>query len=152
LREGEAAERALVQAMLIARDRAEEITEAIARIDDEAMAATSDAPATLRDPVLVAIQQAVLASPQADPVQLAESLGDDATAVLDELFASLDGIVKLDETIDDSLAKLKVRWRRERMAVLERGAAADADARMTERMRLKREMEVLMQRPPRAQH
>lgn len=149
LREGETAERALVQAMLLARDKVEEITEAIARVDDEASGVPDAAP-TLRDPRLIAIQQAILSAPDADAAQLAESLDDDATALLDELLAGLEGIVKLEETIDDSIAKLKIRWRRERMAALERGDASDADVRMTERMRLKRETELLMQRPPRA--
>jgi DNA primase len=149
LRDGDAAERALVQAMLLARDRAEEITEAIGRIDDEAADDDKDAPATLRDPRLVAIQQAVLAAPDDDPAQLSEGLSDDATRLLDELQGALDGIVNLDATIDDSLRQLKARWRRERIAALRAATGIESDTLNAETLRLKLEIQQLTLRPSR---
>jgi hypothetical protein len=135
--------------MLIAPDRAEAITEALGRIDDEAAAGDPLAQATIRDERLVAIHQALLSSPGSDVATWAERLDADAAALLEELLANLAGIMHLDATIEDSLSRLKVRWRKERMEALQAAPAGDPDARSAERMRLQLEIQQLTNRPPR---
>ena len=148
-RDGETAERALVQAMLIAPDRAEAITEAIGRIDDEAAAGDPLAQATIRDERLVAIQQALLSAPGADVATWAERLDAEAAALLEELLANLAGIVNLDATVDDSLSRLKARWRKERIAAMRATPSGDPDAAAAETLRLQLEIQQLTHRPPR---
>jgi DNA primase len=145
---GAGAERALVRAMLSAPDRVEQITEAIAYIDDEASTVDGAASPTLRDARLRAIHEALLDAPgPLDVARLADVLPPDAVALLEELLAEQSSIVRLGATIDDSLTGLKARWRQERIAALRaRGAGADPDALNQEILRLKKEIQALGRR------
>jgi DNA primase len=151
-RAGGEAERTLVRVMLLFRGRIESVTEALGRIEEEAAAATGtaahegdDVPAGLRDPRLIAIHQALLdGEVDVDLGTLAESLPPDAIPVLEALVAHPEGILDVAATVDDSLDKLRLRWRQERIAVL-KATLRDADASSygaatAELMRLKREM------------
>ena len=147
---GAEAERALVRAMLAVPRRAEEIAEAILRIDDEA--GVGDDPAVqpaLRDARLRAIQEALLrGGGVVDVERLSETLDPGAMTLLEELLGEFDTFVQLDATIEDSLRGLKIRWREERIAALrESWAAGDHDGLNAEILRLKKEIQELARRP-----
>jgi DNA primase len=155
-RVGAEAERMLVRAMLLYRGRVDDITEALGRIDDEAatggLTLTPGAPApTLRDPTLVAIHHALLdAGTDADVSSIAEGVPPDAVPVLEALVADPEELVDVGTTVDDSLDRLRIRWRQERLdalkaslAGLDRAAFAIANEEM---LRLKKEMVALSHR------
>jgi DNA primase len=146
---GSEAERTVVRVMLLYRGRVDEITEALGRIEDEALAAAAEGaddlpPAGLRDPLLTAIHHALLeAGAEADLSALAEALPPEAIPVMEALVADPEGIMDVGATLEDSLDKLRARWRQERIATLKGALAAlDADAyaaAIREMDRLKRE-------------
>ncbi len=153
---GGEAERTLVRVMLLFRSRIEPVTEALGRIEEEATAARGaaagqgegqgdDPPAGLRDPRLIAIHQALLAlGADVDLGTLAEAVPPDAIPVLEALVASPEGILDVAATVEDSLDRLRLRWRQERIAELKvalREQDPSAYSTLTaELMRLKREM------------
>jgi hypothetical protein len=149
---GVQAERALVRAMLLSRDSAEEIVEAIGRLDDEAIAGGSSLP-TIRDPALAAIARALLdRGLDASPAELSEHLSVDAVELLEALLAEQDSVVNLPATISDSLLRLRERQHEERIARL-RSGPADLDAVNAEVLRLKKENQEARRRPsPRTPH
>ncbi len=149
---GAEAERALVRVMLLFRGRIESVTESLGRLEEEYAATDAvagdlpdDVPAGLRDPRLIAIHQSLLdQGSEADLGQIADLLPAEAIPVLESLVADPDGIVDVDATVADSLDRLRLRWRQERIAALKAalGAPAPLDyaAVTAELMRLKREM------------
>ncbi len=145
---GVEAERSLVRAMLLAPNRMEEITEALGRIDDEALAVSPDIRPGLREPSMRAIHTALLAAgDDHDVARLSERLSPEDNVALEELLANKDSIVDLDATIDDSLAMLKVRWRTERIAAL-RAASGERDPAQVhaEVLTLKKEIDAVGRR------
>lgn len=144
---GVQAERALVRAMLYAPDKAEEIVEGIARVDEEANAAGIAVP-TLRDPGLVAIYRATLAAGTgAEPAQIGERIPPSAIPLLEALLAEQDSVVNLEATIADSLRRLAIRWRDERIDALLAAGEGDHDRTTAEVLRLKKEIQALHLRP-----
>jgi DNA primase len=155
-RVGAEAERMLVRAMLVYRGRIDDITEALGRIDDEAAAGgitlTEGGPApTLRDPVLIDIHHALLdGGSEADLAMLAEAVQETSVPTLEALAADPEEFIDVAATVDDSLDRLRIRWRQERIDALkaslvgmDRAAFAVANEEL---VRLKKEMVVIEHR------
>jgi DNA primase len=144
---GAQAERALVRAMLMAPDRLEAITEAIARVGDESEAESRDTQAIIRDRRLREIHRALLAAGgHVNVVQLSETLSPEAVTLLEELLAEQESILRLDATIEDSINVLKVRWHQERIAEI-RASGRHENQDQAEMLRHKKEIQALTGRP-----
>jgi hypothetical protein len=120
-------------------------TEALAAIDEEASSVDADAPPTLRDLRLREIHNALLAADGAiDLARLTEALSPEAVAALEDLLGEQASVVNLTATIGDSITRLKIRWREERIAALRAAAAtSDRDRLNAETLRLKKEIQAL---------
>jgi hypothetical protein len=142
------AERALVRAMLTEPACIEATTEAIAAIDEETMNVDDNAAATLRDTRLREIHAALLAGEgTTDLSRLAEGLSPEAVEMMENLLSEQASVVNLSATIDDSLRRLKVRWRKERIAALQSARTDDRDRLNAEILRLNKEIQSLSLRP-----
>jgi hypothetical protein len=124
-------------------------TEALGAIDEEVSSVDADARPTLRDPRLKEIHHALLAADgDVDIARLAESLSPEAVAAMEDLLGEQASVVNLTATIEDSITRLKIRWREERIAALRAGAnASNVDRLHVEILRLVKEIQALGQRP-----
>jgi DNA primase len=143
------AERALIRAMLADPASIDATTEALAAIDEEAMNVDPDARPTLRDSTLREIHHALLeADGQLDVARIAEGLSPAAVETLEDLIGEQSSVVNLSATIEDSIKRLKIRWRNERIATLRAGTnMADRDRVNAETLSLKKEIQSLSERP-----
>lgn len=141
------AERALVRAMLSAPESLDATAEAISAIDAEVMDVEEDALPTLRDERLREIHHALLAADgNVDLTRLAEELSREAIETLEDLLGEQASVVNLSATIEDSLTRLKIRWREERISALRASnSAVDRDGVNAETLRLKKEIQALAQ-------
>jgi hypothetical protein len=140
------AERALIRAMLADPVCVDSVAEGLARIDAEALDTDEHALPALRDGRLREIHDALVEhSGRIDMEQMSEVLDPQTVTLLEELRGEAGSLVNLNATIDDSLARLKIRWREERIASL-RGSGDDVDAVNAETLRLKKEILELRKR------
>lgn len=143
------AERALVRAMLSDPGCIDATTEAIASIDEEVMNTDPDARPTLRDSRLREIHNALLAADgQVDIAHMAETLSREAVELMEDLLGEQSSVVNLTATVEDSIKRLKIRWREEQIAAMRAGSEVpDRDRLNADTLRLKKEIQSLSRRP-----
>ena len=132
---GVAAERELVRVLLLNRASVEPLAE---RLD----------PGEMRDATYRAIFRALLdCGPAAAPAARADLLDEEAVQTKQELLDEPDAVVDAERALEDSLAVLRVRQMRERLAEIDReiriANANEADALITEKRSLVREIGAL---------
>lgn len=145
------AERALVRAMLTDPSCIDSVTEAIATIDEEALAADVTCRPTLRDACLKEIHRALVnAGRPFDVARIAQVLSPEAVETLEDLMGEQASVVNLSATIDDSITRLKIRWREELANALRKAMAFTDRAFLgginRESLKLKQEIQSLGRR------
>jgi DNA primase len=148
---GSSGELALVRVMLLYPALADGVVEAVGRLDEEEgthpeVEAISGADrGAFRDPVYRALYEAIARhGADASPETLAESLDENAIAVMETIRAEPGAVVDGPRTVDGALRMLKERSIQERLGELDRmtplAAGEEKDALLREKDALRREL------------